>query len=199
MTPMTERNPKTAGRDFSRTGQSVLHGVVLAICCVLSYEIITDLLVFSRFVPRDDELLGGMWAVVATIFVFRYSYDESVRAALSRISATLFSFALCLVYLLVFPFRPWGLAVLLAIEAIVLELVGRSEDIITGSITTAVVMVVAGISPEHAWKQPILRLIDTGVGIGVGIAGAYVSTALTRRIPNQSPPGLRQTHGAGIR
>ena len=199
MTPMTERNPKTAGRDFSRTGQSVLHGVVLAICCVLSYEIITDLLVFSRFVPRDDELLGGMWAVVATIFVFRYSYDESVRAALSRTSATLFSFALCLVYLLVFPFRPWGLAVLLAIGAIVLELVGRSEDIITGSITTAVVMVVAGISPEHAWRQPILRLIDTGVGIGVGIAGAYVGMALTRRIPSQSPSDLRQPHRAGIR
>ena len=199
MTPMTERNPKTAGRDFSRTGQSVLHGVVLAICCVLSYEIITDLLVFSRFVPRDDELLGGMWAVVATIFVFRYSYDESVHAALSRISATLFSFVLCLIYLLIFPFRPWGLAVLLAIGAIVLELVGRSEDTITGSITTAVVMVVAGISPEHAWKQPILRLIDTGVGIGVGIAGAYVGMALTRRIPSQSPSDLRQPHRAGIR
>jgi len=150
-------------------------------------------------VPRDDELLGGMWAVVATIFVFRYSYDESVRAALSRTSATLFSFALCLVYLLVFPFRPWGLAVLLAIGAIVLELVGRSEDIITGSITTAVVMVVAGISPEHAWRQPILRLIDTGVGIGVGIAGAYVGMALTRRIPSQSPSDLRQPHRAGIR
>jgi len=199
VTPTTEQNSKTTVRELSRTGKSVSHGVVLGVCCFLSYKIITDLLAFSRFVPRDDELLGGMWAVVATIFVFRYSYDESVRAALSRTSATLFSFALCLVYLLVFPFRPWGLAVLLAIGAIVLELVGRSEDIITGSITTAVVMVVAGISPEHAWRQPILRLIDTGVGIGVGIAGAYVGMALTRRIPSQSPSDLRQPHRAGIR
>ena len=199
MTPTTEQNSKTTVRELSRTGKSVSHGVVLGVCCFLSYKITTDLLAFSRFVPRDDELLGGMWAVVATIFVFRYSYDESVRAALSRTSATLFSFALCLVYLLVFPFRPWGLAVLLAIGAIVLELVGRSEDIITGSITTAVVMVVAGISPEHAWRQPILRLIDTGVGIGVGIAGAYVGMALTRRIPSQSPSDLRQPHRAGIR
>jgi Fusaric acid resistance protein-like len=199
VTPTTEQNSKTTVREMSRTGKSVSHGVVLGVCCFLSYEIITDLLAFSRFVPQDDELLGGMWAVVATIFVFRYSYDESVRAALSRTSATLFSFALCLVYLLVFPFRPWGLAVLLAIGAIVLELVGRSEDIVTGSITTAVVMVVAGISPEHAWRQPILRLIDTGVGIGVGIAGAYVCMALTRRIPSHLPSGLRQTHGTGIR
>ena len=198
MTPMTERNPKTAGRDFSRTGQSVLHGVVLAICCVLSYEIITDLLVFSRFVPRDDELLGGMWAVVATIFVFRYSYDESVHAALSRISATLFSFVLCLIYLLIFPFRPLGMALLLAIGAIVLELVGRSNDIITADITTAVVMVVAGISPQHAWRQPILRLIDTIVGIAVGIVGARIALKLVRRIPSPSSADLPQMHGESI-
>jgi hypothetical protein len=199
VTPMTELNRKATGGELSRTGQSVSHGVALAVCCFLSYKIITDLLALSRFAPRDDELLGGMWAVVATIFVFRYSYDESVRAALSRTSATLFSFALCLVYFLIFPFRLWGLVLLIAIGAIFLDLIGRSEDIITACITTAVVMVVAGISPEHAWKQPILRLIDTGVGIGVGIAGAYVGMALTRRIPSQSPSELRQTRGADIR
>ena len=199
MTPTTEQNSKTTVRELSRTGKSVSHGVALAVCCFLSYKIITDILSLSRFAPRDDELLGGMWAVVATIFVFRYSYDESVRAALSRTSATLFSFALCLVYFLIFPFRLWGLVLLIAIGAVFLDLIGRSEDIITASITTAVVMVVAGISPEHAWKQPILRLIDTGVGIGVGIAGAYVGMALTRRIPSQSPSDLRQTRGADIR
>ena len=199
MTPTTEQNSETTVRELSRTRKSVSHGVALGIGCYLSYKIITDLLSLSRFAPRDDELLGGMWAVVATIFVFRYSYDESVRAALSRTAATLFSFALCLVYFLIFPFRLWGLALLIAIGAVFLDLIGRSEDIITASITTAVVMVVAGISPVHAWKQPILRLIDTGVGIGVGIAGAYVSTALTRRIASQSPAGLRQTNGAGIR
>jgi hypothetical protein len=194
-----EQSRTTKGRETTPTAKAVSHGVLLSICCLVSYKIITDLLVFSRFVPRDDELLGGMWAVVATIFVFRYSYDESVRAALSRTSATLLSFALCLVYLLLFPFRLWGLVLLIAIGAIFLDLIGRSEDIITACITTAVVMVVAGISPEHAWKQPILRLIDTGVGSGVGIAGAYFGLALTRRIPSQSPSDLRQTHGAGIR
>jgi uncharacterized membrane protein YgaE (UPF0421/DUF939 family) len=121
-----------------------------------------------------------------------------VHAALSRISATLFSFTLCLIYLLIFPFRAWGLAVLLAIGAIVLELVGRSEDIITADITTAVVMVVAGISPEHAWKQPILRLIDTLVGIAVGIVGARIALKLVRRIPSPSPADLPQRHGESI-
>ena len=198
MTPTTERNRNTTGRELWRTGQSVSHGVALAVCCFLSYKIIIGLITLSRFVPRDDELLGGMWAVVATIFVFRYSYEESVRAALSRISATIFSFALCLIYLLIFPFRPWGLAVLLAIGAIVLEFVGRSEDIITADITTAVVLVVAGISPQHAWKEPILRLIDTVVGIAVGIVGARIALKLVRRIPSPSRAELPQRHGESI-
>ena len=97
------------------------------------------------------------------------------------------SFALCLVYLLVFPFRLWGLVVLVAVGAIVLDLIGRSEDMITASITTAVVLVVAGISPEHAWKQPILRLIDTAVGIVVGIAGGWIALKFSRLIFWRTP------------
>jgi Fusaric acid resistance protein-like len=198
VTATAEQTRKTNGSETSLTAKAVSHGVLLSICCLLSYKIITDLLDFTRFVPRDDELLGGMWAVVATIFVFRYSHEESVSAALSRISATLLSFALCFVYLLILPFRPWGMAVLIGIGAIVLALIGRSGDIITAGITITVVMVVAGISPEHAWKQPILRLIDTVVGILVGIVGAWITTTLDRHIPSRSPADLRQAHRGGI-
>jgi hypothetical protein len=67
--------------------------------------------VFS--ISRDDDLLGGMWAVVATVFVYRYSYEESAGAALSRMGATSLSFALCFIYLLFFPFHFWGLATLI--------------------------------------------------------------------------------------
>ena len=55
---------------------------------------------------------------------------------------------------------------------------GRPEDVITTGITSTVVMVVAAISPEHAWKQPILRVIDTIVGAGIGIIGAAISSKL---------------------
>ena len=173
MTTIEAQNSRTSTP--SQAGQAVGHGVVLAICCLISYWIITNVLAAARVVPRDDEFLGGMWAVIATVFVFRHSYEESATAALSRISATLLSFALCFIYLLIFPFRPVGMAALIAVGSIVLSLAGRSEDIITAGITAAVVMVVAGISPQHAWKQPILRLIDTVVGVAVGITGAWIS------------------------
>lgn len=44
--------------------------------------------------------------------------------------------------------------------------------------TTAVVMVVAGISPQHAWRQPILRLFDTLIGIAAGIAAVWIARGL---------------------
>jgi len=197
--PTSKQTGQITAREKLRTDQVISHGVLLAVCCLLSYKIITGLLTFSVFVFRDDEFLGGMWAVVATIFVLRGSYEESANAALLRTSATLLSFGLCLVYLLVFPFRVWGLVVLIAIGAIVLDLIGRSEDVITASITTTVVMVVAAISPQQAWRQPILRLIDTIVGIAVGIAGAWIGLKLATRIPNRASAGVGQIHLKGIR
>ena len=51
-------------------------------------------------------------------------------------------------------------------------------------------MVVAAISPQQAWRQPILRLIDTIVGIAVGIAGAWIGLKLATRIPNRASAGV---------
>jgi len=157
------------------TRHVLLHSVTLSILCVISYWLITRMLAQVFSVSRDDDLLGGMWAVVATIFVYRYSYEESVGAAFSRMGATLLSFALCFLYLLFFPFHLWGLAVLIGVGAVAMSLLRRPDDVITTGITTAVVLVVAALSPDHAWKQPILRVVDTIVGVIVGVIGARIS------------------------
>ena len=38
----------------------------------------------------------------------------------------------------------------------------------------AVVLVVAGQSQGQAWLQPILRLVDTVVGVAVGLAAVWI-------------------------
>jgi len=172
----TPQNDLTRG---SARADAVLHGFALSIWCVISFELITHLLAHIYSISRDDDLLGGMWAVVATIFVYRYSRAQSLNAALSRTAATLLSFTLCLAYLLIFPFHVLGMAALIGVGAVVMTLVGRPDDIITTGITTAVVMVVAGISPHHAWLQPILRLIDTVVGIAVGVVASWINLKMT--------------------
>ncbi|MGA8618960.1 MAG: FUSC family protein [Candidatus Sulfotelmatobacter sp.] len=76
------------------------------------------------------------------------------------------------------PFSAWGMAILIAIGAVILIMIDRPRNLITASITTAVVMVVAGISPQRAWSQPILRLFDTLIGIAVGITAAWIAGRL---------------------
>jgi uncharacterized membrane protein YccC len=163
-----------------QTGEVVMRGAILAISCAISYWLITHILANTYSISRDDNLLGGMWAVVATIFVYRESNAESVRSALSRMAATSVSFALCLIYLLMFPFHIWGMAALIGIGAIVVTTMGRPDDTITTGITTAVVMVVAALSPHDAWRQPILRLVDTAVGVAVGVAAACLGANFMR-------------------
>jgi uncharacterized membrane protein YgaE (UPF0421/DUF939 family) len=159
----------------AETRHLFVHGLTLSILCSITYWLITRMLAQMLSVSRDDDLLGGMWAVVATVFVYRYSYEGSVAAALSRMGATSLSFALCFIYLLFFPFHLWGMATLIGIGAVAMSLLGRPDDVITTGITTAVVMVAGAINPDHAWKQPILRMVDTIVGVAVGVLGAWIS------------------------
>lgn len=175
MTAVTGHRDERNGRQ--RAGWAAASGSGLGLAVLVSYEITTRVLT-SAISSRDDQLLGGMWAVAATVFVCRESYKESVSAALSRAAATLLSFILCLGFLLFLPFSSWGMAILIAIGAAILIMINRPADIITTSITTAVVMVVSAISPEHAWRQPILRLIDTLIGIAVGITAVWIGRGL---------------------
>ena len=195
---LKETQDRNAARfSLVHIGHAVGQGAALAIACLVSYTLITRILSSAYFISRDDDLLGGMWAVAATVFVYRESYHESAGAALSRMAATLLSFTLCLAYLLIFPFHPWGMAALIGIGAAVLTLVGRQGDIITTGITIAVVMVVAGIAPQHAWTQPILRLVDTAVGIIVGSAAAWISLKLGSKAKIR-PAQVQTVHQSGI-
>ena len=156
--------------------EDMIYALEMAIACAISYWIITYGL--APFVDRASDLLGGMWAAVATVFVFRDTRANSVSAGLSRLIATCVSFALCLLYLLLFPFQSVGMAAVIGVGTVVMMLLGRREDIVTTGITTTVVMVVAAMSPHDAWQQPLLRVVDTVVGIAVGIASIRIGSFL---------------------
>jgi uncharacterized membrane protein YgaE (UPF0421/DUF939 family) len=179
LTNVQQRNDVTRRAE---TRHLFLYGLTLSILCMITYWLITRMLAQMLSVSRGDDLLGGMWAVVATVFVYRYSYEASVGAALSRMGATALSFALCFIYFLFFPFHSWGMAMLIGIGAVTMPLLRRPDDVITTGITTAVVMVVGAIDPDHAWKEPILRMVDTIVGVAVGMLGAWISLGFRTKV-----------------
>src|SRR5215468_5752255 len=158
------------------TAWDVVYSLNIGVACLITYWIITQLI--HGLVDQASNFLAGMWAVVAVVFVFRDSRAHALSAGMARLIATCVSFALCLPYLLLFPFTPVGLAILLAIGTLVMALLHRRDDIVTTGITTAVVMVVAAMSPNDAWQQPLLRLLDTVVGIALGVVCKWIGSYL---------------------
>jgi len=182
---MTGMHPPA--RSEVRTG--VTDAVVLGVACLATYLLVTQLLSRAFFVSKADDLLGGMWAVIATVFVMRDSYDQSVTAAVSRMVATAVSFAYCLLYLAFLPFHTWALPTVIALSALTARLIGGPGDSLTAAITSTVVLVVAAVSPHDAWLQPILRFADTAIGVLVGVGAAWLDLRVIR--PTR-PPTVRR-------
>jgi uncharacterized membrane protein YccC len=152
----------------------LVYAVAMALACLVSYAVMTELL--NVAVEGHSDLVGGMWAAVSTAFVFRDSRQHSLAAGVGRLLATCVSFALCLPYLWFIAANTAGMGILLAAGTLVMVLLDRREDIITTAVTTIVVMVVAVLNPAEAWKQPLLRLFDTVVGIVIGVAGKWIAS-----------------------
>jgi uncharacterized membrane protein YccC len=104
-----------------------------------------------------------------------------------------------LIYLSFLPFTAVGMAALIAVGTAVLALLNRRDDIVTAGITTTVVMVVAALSPEDAWQQPLLRFADTIVGIAVGVACKWAGSFLFYKFAGPALVRLAHRGRAGDR
>ncbi len=148
----------------------------LAVACPLSYWIMTSLM--SGFVASASDILSGMWAVSATVFVFRTAGVSSLTAGIGYLVATGVSFLLCLAYLALFPFTALGLGAVIGAGVVVLAVLNRRDDIIMAGVTSTILMVVARMRPEHAWVEPLLRMGDTLVGLVVGLGFKWAALVL---------------------
>lgn len=173
--------PDRTGAGRWRFGAAARHSLALTVACLVSYWLTSDVLSKVHSLSAADDAVGGLWAVIATIFVYRETHRQSLAAALTRASATLFSFALCLIYLLFFGFHPVGLAVVVGVGTFGLMAIVRGEDVVTAGVTSAIILVLAGLTPRSAWEEPILRVVDTAVGIGVGIVASWAGLRLAAR------------------
>jgi uncharacterized membrane protein YccC len=157
----------------------VAYAIDMAAAAVITYCLMT--FVIPPLVNRPVDPVGVLWAVISTVFVFRDTRARSLSAGLSRLVATFVSFALCLIYLALFPANALAMIVLIAIGTLLMMVLGRRDDIALTAITTAVILIVAASVARNAWQQPLLRLIDTIVGIAVGVACKWIASFLFYR------------------
>jgi len=158
----------------------VAYTVDMAIACLITYWIMLFLL--PRLVGSPSTSVSALWAVISTVFVYRDTRAHSLSAGISRLIATFTSFTLCLIYLWLLPATAIGMAVLITIGGLMMMLIDRRDEIGLTAITIAVIMIVAASEPQRAWLQPILRLVDTVIGITVGVACKWVGSFVFYRI-----------------
>jgi uncharacterized membrane protein YgaE (UPF0421/DUF939 family) len=162
----------------------LFYAVSIAVASVLTYCLLAFAVPAVTHRPWDS--VGILWAVISTVFVFRDTRAHSLAAGVSRLVATGISFALCLLYLLLFPANGFGLALLIIIGCLLMMVLGRRDEIGLTAITTAVVMIVGASRPQDAWQQPIHRLIDTVLGVAIGMACKWVASFLFFRVTGEA-------------
>lgn len=162
----------------------IAYAVDMAIGCLITYGVMVFLL--PRAVGWSGTSVSVLWAVIATVFVYKDTRAHSLAAGLARLVATFSAFALCMIYLLLLPATAVGMAALIAIAALLMMLVGRRDEVGLTAITVAVIMIVAASDPSDAKLQPLLRLVDTLVGIAVGVACKWIGSFVFYRIAGKA-------------
>jgi uncharacterized membrane protein YccC len=171
------------GPGWTEVRASVLYCCVLALAATLAYSIAIQGLARIHSVSGVSDLIGGLWTMIATLFVCHIRYRQTMKAAVTRVVGTSVSFVLCLIYLVFLPFHLWAMALLIGLSALAVMLIGRPGDAIVAGIATAVVLVVAEASPHDAWQEPILRFVDTVIGVAVGLLAGWISA---RIVPDEA-------------
>jgi uncharacterized membrane protein YccC len=164
--------------------RTVVEAGSLAVAVVVSWYVVVPLAHVVLGQGNADAEIGGMWSVVAAAFVFSDQVRTSGHTFTGRMTATLISSGLCFAYLLVWPFTVWAIALIVGVGVVILAAVGLQAETVTTSITTAVVLVVAGLDGSaHGWEDPLIRIVTTAIGGLVGVAAAWGASALrnTRR------------------
>jgi uncharacterized membrane protein YgaE (UPF0421/DUF939 family) len=155
------------------------YAIDMAVAAAITYCLMT--FIIPLLINRHADSVAVLWAVIATVFVFRDTRAHSLSAGVSRLVATFVSFVMCLMYLALFPANPLAMIVLITVGTLLMMLLGRRDDIGLTAITTAVVLIVAANVSVDAWQQPLLRLMDTIVGIAVGVACKWIASFLFYR------------------
>ena len=165
---------------FKLSAWDAAYCVDMAVACLITYWFAVFLL--PHLVGRPSTMVGVLWAVISTVFVYRDTRAHSLAAGIWRLIATFASCCLCLIYLWLLPAATIGMAALIAIGAMLMMLMGRRDEIGLTAITIAVIMIIAASSPEDALRQPLLRLVDTIVGVAVGVACKWAGSFVFSRI-----------------
>ena len=120
----------------------------------------------------DLASIGALWAMISGIVVMQETRKSTLDSAWLRILGSLAGAIISAGYLLVFPFNPVGMAILIGITVLICQGIGIPGHARLAALTVAVVMVVSSLNPE------ISPLVNAGTRFIEVIIGSVVAVAV---------------------
>lgn len=133
----------------------------------------------------ESRYFGAMLAAIASVVALQSDIKTSIKQGWLRLLGTFIGAVLATAYLLVFPFTIAGFIATIFVLQIVCMVFSIPDN---GRMSTIALIVIMLISQKSPNIPPIvngsLRFLETFVGVGIGIAIAWLVDFLNKRKSN---------------
>jgi uncharacterized membrane protein YccC len=171
---MTAGTTAIPGEMVDRVLGPVHIAVQYALVSLLAY-VIASYATVSLQGTADLASIGALWAMISGIVVMQETRKSTLNSAWLRILGSLAGAIISAIYLLVFPFNPVGMAILIGITVLLCQGIGIPGHARLAALTVAVVLVVSGLNPEISpLVNAATRFIEVIIGSVVAVAVVWV-------------------------
>ncbi len=129
---------------------------------------------FTSQIHQASKLLGAMLAAVSSLVVLQADVKTSVRMGWLRILGTFIGVLIAYLYLVIFPFNIWGMALSVFLLSLLCMWVGIPDDGRIATMTLVMILIISEMSPElPPLTNGMLRFCEATIGSLIGIALAW--------------------------
>lgn len=156
----------------------IVHKIDLTMAIAKSIAVLISYLVgfyLTGSFHDESRYFGAMLAAIASIVALQSDVQTSIKQGWLRVLGTFIGAVIATAYLLIFPFSVAGLIATVFLLEIVCMMLSIPDN---GKMATIALIVIMLISQKNPDIPPIvnssLRFLETAVGVGIGIAIAWI-------------------------
>lgn len=132
-------------------------------------------LAFAKAFQRPDSIVSGLWSVLASIVVMQAYLGGTYRAAWVRFLGVLVGSIAGAIFITYVGHDALSLGLSVFSTILICALLNIKESFRIASLSTAVIVVLAGLKPDVTpWVFSLYRFIDSCIGILVAVFVAHV-------------------------
>ena len=130
---------------------------------------------FTNLFPGYLPKIGGLWSALSAVVVTQISRQEARSSASLRILGSAIGALTSGLFLLLHPFDPFGMALVIFITVLICSAVHVPSHARLAAITVIVVMVTASLDPRlNPLINALLRFLESCIGTGVALLAVWL-------------------------